>query len=157
MPKLEFMIYKIPSEWGPWLAAFEGDELIFLDNYEASESLEEDLAAFFERHYGVELGDFTPAKWTRGHFWDTQHKIKLQGTDFQLQVWMELVKIPRGKTLTYTELAEKLNKANAVRAVASAVAKNPIAYWIPCHRVISSSANKVLPWKKKILQSEGAM
>lgn len=65
-----------------------------------------------------------------------KYKIAPQGTDFQKKVWNALLKIPKGKTVTYSELAKKIGAPKAVRAVASAVAKNKIALLIPCHRVV---------------------
>jgi len=62
--------------------------------------------------------------------------LHLDGTEFQLQVWKALLEIPRGKTCTYSQLASRLGKPNAARAVGNAVGKNRIAYLIPCHRVI---------------------
>lgn len=64
---------------------------------------------------------------------------ELKGTELQKSVWRELLRIPYGKTITYSELAEKVRKPNAVRAVASAVAKNPLCIIIPCHRVVPKS------------------
>jgi len=161
MNAFEFLIYKIPSEFGPWLAAFENDELVFLGCYNITKiSVEKDLSDFLRKHYDFVLGDFTPAKWTQGNFWDTKHRIKLQGTDFQMTVWMELLKIPRGKTVTYSDLANKLGKPDAVRAVASAVAKNPVSYWIPCHRAVSKNLKALDSGpeaRKNLLQSEGAI
>lgn len=61
------------------------------------------------------------------------------GTNFQQSVWMALLKIPRGITITYKELAEKIGKPKAWRAVASACGHNNIGFLVPCHRVISSS------------------
>ncbi|MNS88941.1 Methylated-DNA--protein-cysteine methyltransferase, inducible [compost metagenome] len=124
--------------------------------------MEGDLAKFFEQHYHFKVGSFTPAKWTKGNFWTTQHKIKLQGTEFQVKVWIELTKIAQGKTITYSGLAKKLRKPSATRAVASAVAKNPICFWIPCHRVVGKNG-AVLKYhwgpalKKKLLTEEGAI
>ncbi len=63
---------------------------------------------------------------------------KLKGTSFQKKVWQALVKIPKGKTVTYKELAKKIGKSRAVRAVANAVGANPCAPLIPCHRVVRS-------------------
>ena len=64
-------------------------------------------------------------------------KIKfLVGTTLQKNVWAYLQRIPKGKTLSYSDLAEKVSQKNAVRAVASAVGKNPISIMIPCHRII---------------------
>ena len=63
----------------------------------------------------------------------------LKGTDFQKIVWNEIKKIPKGKTITYKELAIKVGKPKAYRAVANACAKNPLLEIIPCHRVICSN------------------
>lgn len=60
----------------------------------------------------------------------------VKGTPFQINVWETLLKVPLGTTVTYQELAEMRGKKTATRAVASAVARNPIGYIIPCHRVI---------------------
>ena len=64
--------------------------------------------------------------------------LDLRGTEFQLSVWQELLNIPFGETVTYLQVAERLGNAKAVRAVASAIAQNPVAMLIPCHRVIHS-------------------
>jgi methylated-DNA-[protein]-cysteine S-methyltransferase len=60
------------------------------------------------------------------------------GTVFQQSVWRELVKIPKGKTVTYKELARRVGKPRAIRAVANAVGANKMLVTIPCHRVIHS-------------------
>ena len=62
-----------------------------------------------------------------------------QGTAFQRKVWSALATIPYGQTLTYGELASRIGKPRAVRAVASAVARNPVAIVVPCHRVVPKS------------------
>jgi AraC family transcriptional regulator of adaptative response/methylated-DNA-[protein]-cysteine methyltransferase len=66
-------------------------------------------------------------------------KLHLKGTPFQLKVWETLLKIPMGDVSTYTKVAGKLNNPKASRAVGSAVAGNPVAFLIPCHRVIKST------------------
>ena len=63
-------------------------------------------------------------------------KVLLKGTPFQIKVWEALLKIPAGCVMAYGELAEKIGKPQASRAVGSAVGQNNIAYLIPCHRVI---------------------
>jgi methylated-DNA-[protein]-cysteine S-methyltransferase len=63
---------------------------------------------------------------------------KLNGTPFQKKVWTEILNIPRGKTITYKELAKRIGKPRAVRAVANAVGANPLLVVIPCHRVVRS-------------------
>ena len=67
--------------------------------------------------------------------------MKLKGTKFQLKVWNYLKKIPRGKVKTYSEVAKSIGKPLAVRAVANAIGKNPLAPQIPCHRVIRSDGS----------------
>ena len=62
-----------------------------------------------------------------------------QGTPFQVMVWQALLRIPCGSTLSYGQLAAAIGRPTAVRAVAGAVAKNPIAFLIPCHRVLPTS------------------
>ena len=68
---------------------------------------------------------------------------KLSGTDFQIDVWKEIAKIPYGKTISYKELAERINKPQATRAVASAANENCLFLCIPCHRVIGSDGSLV--------------
>ncbi|WP_312076517.1 methylated-DNA--[protein]-cysteine S-methyltransferase [Chryseobacterium sp.] len=73
--------------------------------------------------------------------WQNLDKIKLhlKGTDFQLKVWESLLKIPMGKLSTYGDLAENIGNPNAPRAVGTAIGSNPVAFLIPCHRVIQST------------------
>jgi AraC family transcriptional regulator of adaptative response/methylated-DNA-[protein]-cysteine methyltransferase len=62
--------------------------------------------------------------------------LLLNGTNFQIKVWEALMKIPQGMVVSYEDLARAVGSPRASRAVGSAVAKNPVAYIIPCHRVI---------------------
>ncbi|MCD0463840.1 methylated-DNA--[protein]-cysteine S-methyltransferase [Flavobacterium sp. ENC] len=66
-------------------------------------------------------------------------KLHLKGTDFQLKVWETLLKIPMGQLSTYGTIAQQIEKPNASRAVGTAIGSNPVAFLIPCHRVIQSS------------------
>lgn len=66
-------------------------------------------------------------------------KLHLKGTDFQLKVWETLLKIPMGHLSTYGNIAHQIQKPNASRAVGTAIGSNPVAFLIPCHRVIQSS------------------
>jgi AraC family transcriptional regulator of adaptative response/methylated-DNA-[protein]-cysteine methyltransferase len=68
-----------------------------------------------------------------------QIKLHLKGTDFQLKVWQTLLKIPIGQLTTYGEIANKIENKNAARAVGTAIGSNPVAFLIPCHRVIQST------------------
>lgn len=67
--------------------------------------------------------------------------LLIEGTDFQKKVWEELLKIPRGKTKTYNDIAKGIKAPKAVRAVGTACGKNSIAFAIPCHRVIASDGS----------------
>lgn len=75
------------------------------------------------------------------HDWQKLHQIKLhlKGTDFQLKVWESLLKIPMGKLATYGNIAAQIQKPAAFRAVGTAIGDNPVAFLIPCHRVIQST------------------
>lgn len=95
-------------------------------------------------------------------------KLHLRGTDFQLKVWEALLKIPMGNLTTYSRLAEKINHPRASRAVGTAVAQNPVAFLIPCHRVIKASGeagqyhwgisrkNAMIGWEAAHTQSTGS-
>ena len=85
--------------------------------------------------------------------------LVLEGTEFQKKVWTALQKIPYGETTSYKELAEKVGKPTAVRAVGAANGANPIPIIIPCHRVIGNDGSLTgfgggLPLKKKLLDLE---
>ena len=87
--------------------------------------------------------------------------LPLKGTEFQIKVWKEIVKIPYGETITYKDLAVAIGKPNSYRAVANACGKNPYPPTIPCHRVIRSdgklggySGKGGIKTKKKLLKEE---
>ncbi len=75
--------------------------------------------------------------------WSKRNKIKLhlKGTVFQLKVWETLLKIPMGQLSTYGSIARKIEKPSAARAVGTAIGSNPVAFLIPCHRVIQATGN----------------
>ena len=65
-------------------------------------------------------------------------RLHVKGTPFELKVWQALLSIPEGKLASYNQVARSITQVNASRAVGTALSKNPIAYVIPCHRVIKS-------------------
>lgn len=77
------------------------------------------------------------------HDWQKLNQIKLhlKGTDFQLKVWETLLKIPMGQLSTYGNIATAIEKPRASRAVGTAIGSNPVAFLIPCHRVIQSTGS----------------
>lgn len=87
--------------------------------------------------------DDKTAKTLLSSVFDSQHshdfRLLLRGTNFQINVWKALLNIPSGRLVSYGEVARRLKAPKSHRAVASAVARNPVAYLIPCHRVIRES------------------
>lgn len=73
------------------------------------------------------------------HRYCSSFPLEPVGTPFQLNVWKCLCDVTWGQIVTYKDIASGVGRASAVRAVASAISKNPIAYLIPCHRVIHSN------------------
>ena len=65
--------------------------------------------------------------------------VKFDGTDFQKSVWNELLNIPYGETVSYLDIAKKINNPGAVRAVGQTNGRNPLSIVYPCHRVIGSN------------------
>lgn len=85
-----------------------------------------------------------------------------RGTDFQLGVWKELSRIPFGTTCSYGDIAMRLDKPGAMRAVGLANGNNPISIIVPCHRVIGANGSLTgfgggLPIKRQLLVLEGAL
>ncbi len=86
--------------------------------------------------------------------------LLLLGTEFQKQVWHELLRVPYGQTVTYQDIANRINNPKAFRATASANGANAIAIIVPCHRVIESSGGVGgygggVAIKKRLLKLEG--
>ena len=80
---------------------------------------------------------FDPAAWRA----DAPLRVVMIGTDFEVRVWETLLKIPMGCATTYSDIAAKLNKPSASRAVGAAVGKNPVSFVVPCHRVLGKSGD----------------
>lgn len=88
--------------------------------------------------------------------------LVLQGSDFQRQVWQQVLAIPYGEMRSYQDVANGLGNSRAVRAVGAANGQNPIAIIVPCHRVIGANGNLVGYggglWRKEwLLKHEGAL
>jgi AraC family transcriptional regulator of adaptative response/methylated-DNA-[protein]-cysteine methyltransferase len=95
-------------------------------------------------------------------------RAHVRGTNFQIRVWLALLKVPPGSIVSYNDLAAAVCTRNATRAVASAVARNPLAYLIPCHRVIRNTGvlgnyrwdptrkKAILAWENAAAESDPA-
>lgn len=86
--------------------------------------------------------------------------VRFGGTDFQHAVWEALREIPYGTTCTYGEIARRIGRPKAVRAVGHAIGQNPISIIVPCHRVIGKDGSLTgfaggLPVKARLLEIEG--
>lgn len=88
-------------------------------------------------------------------------QVKLVGgTAFQRSVWQGLLQIPRGSTISYAELARRVGRPGAARAVGQALGSNPVPILLPCHRVVAADGTLGgfgggLPMKKTLLMQEG--
>jgi AraC family transcriptional regulator of adaptative response/methylated-DNA-[protein]-cysteine methyltransferase len=87
--------------------------------------------------------------------------VDIRATPFQAAVWRQLCAIPRGATLSYAEIAKRIRRPDAPRAVGHAVGSNPISIFIPCHRAIGTNGSLTgyrwgLSVKRKLLLDEGA-
>jgi AraC family transcriptional regulator of adaptative response/methylated-DNA-[protein]-cysteine methyltransferase len=78
---------------------------------------------------------FDPSSWQA----EQPLRVVLIGTDFEIRVWQTLLRIPLGRATTYSDIAQRIGKPSACRAVGAAVGKNPISFVVPCHRVLGRS------------------
>src|SRR5262249_14739893 len=97
----------------------------------------------------------------RGELREFTFPLDLEGTSFQKDCWEALLSIPYGETCSYAELAKKIGRPNAFRAVGQANHRNPVAIVVPCHRVIGASGSLTgygggMEIKEKLLRLEGA-
>ncbi|MFD6186295.1 methylated-DNA--[protein]-cysteine S-methyltransferase [Streptomyces goshikiensis] len=102
----------------------------------AEESFGERVAAT-EEPFPAVVGQLTA--YFAGELTEFTVPVRLEGTEFQRSVWEQLARIPYGETWSYGELAARLGKPNASRAVGLANGKNPVGIIVPCHRVIGAS------------------
>ncbi|SDX51658.1 methylated-DNA--[protein]-cysteine S-methyltransferase [Paenibacillus sp. CF384] len=91
-----------------------------------------------------------------------QLPLHVKGTAFQQMVWQALEQIPHGQTCSYSDIAERIGKASAVRAVGTAIGANPVLIVVPCHRVIGKNGALTgfrggMDAKEKLLRLEGVL
>ena len=107
---------------------------------------------------------FDPARWDP----EQPVRVVLIGTDFEIEVWQTLLKIPVGRATTYARVATAIGRPTASRAVGAAVGKNPISFVVPCHRVVGSTGaltgyhwgvprkRAILGWEAGVIGAFGA-
>ena len=110
------------------------------------ENKEEELQALMNKFPNAEYNQLVDLAQQNALYIFTQEwskidkiKLHLKGTAFQLKVWETLLKVPKGGLSTYGDIAKKIEKPKASRAVGTAIGSNPIAFLIPCHRVIQAT------------------
>ena len=80
---------------------------------------------------------FDPRQWRP----ETPLRIVLIGSDFEIRVWETMLRVPFGRATTYNDLARRIERPKAARAVGAAVGRNPVAFVVPCHRVLGRSGS----------------
>lgn len=133
------------SPLGRILVASSGKGLCMVTIARTDRELEERLHDHFPTAT-AKRDDRCNADWKRavlrrmeGKDLDDALPLDLQGSPFQLAVWKEMLRIPAGSTRSYAEVARRIGKPKAFRAVANACGKNPIPVVVPCHRVVASN------------------
>lgn len=146
---LTVTLRRVTTPLGPMLAGAVGDEVCFLE-FADRRMLERQLGTLAKRlgcRYlpgnapVLELLNEQIAAYFAGRLRRFEVPLQVPGTDFQKDVWTQLLKIPYGETLSYAEVAEALGQPTATRAVARANGMNRIAILIPCHRVIGKDGS----------------
>jgi|SRR5687768_5846337 len=141
MLKINYSFSETP--FGNVIIASTKKGICYLAFYDDKNQAFEQLHSIFPNAGYEQLSDIHQAKalsfFSRN--WDdaSQIRLHLKGTPFQVKVWEALLKIPMGRLSTYSAIASSINNLKASRAVGTAVGDNPVAFLIPCHRVIRST------------------
>lgn len=141
----------IPSQMGP-LSAFATDKGLCgleFDRPSRQAMLQDRISKWFPSNQVAESGHPLVERvkaWLEHYLAGRFRQLEslpcdLRGTDFERQVWDLLLDIPLGSTITYGELARKLNRPKGARAVGLAVGRNPVGIIVPCHRVVGSNGS----------------
>ena len=148
----------VPSPVGPLLIA--GDETgLKLINFQDGRHAQEPDPEWVENRRPLNEAIRQLESYFAGRLQRFSLNLALEGTAFQRKVWRTLQTIPYGKTLSYGEIARKIGKPQAARAVGAANGQNPLSIIVPCHRVIGQDGDLVgygggLPIKKTLLALE---
>lgn len=157
------MIYRrIPSPVGPLLIAGDGARLRLIEFHAPRHRVKRDSEwregdCDLLRQAQMQLDEYFAG---RRRAFDLP--LSPVGTPFQQAVWRELAGIPFGTTISYAQLATRLGRPSATRAVGAANGRNPLPFVLPCHRVIGADGSPTgfgggLPTKQFLLRMEGAL
>jgi AraC family transcriptional regulator, regulatory protein of adaptative response / methylated-DNA-[protein]-cysteine methyltransferase len=155
-----------PTPLGTVLVATSDKGVCAISLRESDEGAEESLRARFPKaeitrdDAGLKSALALVRARIAGRELDHMPPLDLQGTDFQREVWNQLLAIPAGRIRTYLDVAQAIKRPKATRAVAQACGANPVAVVVPCHRVVMSDGSiggySGLPGvKKALLEAEG--
>ncbi|WP_299232166.1 methylated-DNA--[protein]-cysteine S-methyltransferase [uncultured Bacteroides sp.] len=109
------------------------------DRDEALQLLFERFAKSFQRMCHTEYHDWALRFFSKnGRQSSDEIVLHLYGTDFQIEVWRALLDVPFGETSTYSDIAKAIDNSRALRAVGTAIGRNPVAILVPCHRILRS-------------------
>lgn len=165
---LELTLAQTPV--GP-MALYAHDDALLGLTLDGGETADHPVARHLARHLGAfvtrRVDDAAGAATRLARYFDgdvaalDEQPVRLLGTEFQCQVWQALRGIAAGRTASYAQLAGSLGRPKAVRAVAAANGANPVAVFVPCHRVIAANGTLWgygggLPMKQWLLRHEGA-
>lgn len=170
MIKQSFTLERIETPTGPMLLVMDDEDRLRAVDWEDHEAR---MRRTLQRHYGEDAVQLCKTKHSsaarrslEAYFDGEIHAIAgaltaTNGTDFQCKVWNALREIPAGRPISYGALAARIGKPRAVRAVGLANGANPIAIFVPCHRVIGADNSLTgygggLDRKRWLLQHESA-
>lgn len=152
----------VQSPVGPLLLA-ASDEGLHLIEFQRPRHPMARLPDWHEgEHEAIRLAARQLAEYFAGRRRDFDLPLAPRGTEFQRSVWHALASIPYGQTVSYAQLAQRVGRPSAVRAVGAANGRNPLPLVLPCHRVIGSDGSLTgfgggLPTKEFLLRLEGAL
>jgi methylated-DNA-[protein]-cysteine S-methyltransferase len=151
----------VPTPLGPVLVAFAGDELagLYFDGHARTPQVggRRGGPAGVMTAVSDQLDEYFAGARTRFDL-----PLRFEGTPFQVAVWSALGEIPFGQTSTYAQLAARIGRSRAARAVGAANGQNPLSIVVPCHRLIGASGDLTgygwgLDRKRALLELEGAL
>ncbi|MFO8063674.1 MAG: methylated-DNA--[protein]-cysteine S-methyltransferase [Spirochaetota bacterium] len=140
MVKSKTIVYThtYPSPIGNLYIAVRRDGTVMRVGFSAQTDWGEDFVAE-ENKYACGEAEYQLEEYFAGRLRRFTLNVELDGTEFQRLVWQRLRKISYGDVITYGEIARKIGKKDAARAVGNAVASNPVSIIVPCHRVVQAS------------------